>query len=242
MLCESEKKLNNQVVLITGASSGMGRETAKLFAKEGAKVALLARDKDKLMKLSNEILAAGGEAFVCAADVCDEAQVNEAVQSVLAKYGKIDILVNSAGLGIFKYITDMSVEEFSRMMDVNVKGIFLCSKAVIPSMRARKQGCIIHVGSMAGVVPGSPTAFGYNATKWALVGMSRCMAIELRPDNIRVTLLNPGTTDTDFRPGAGVHPDWMQAEDVAQTCLFVATMNPSVSIHEMTYSVTSHGW
>lgn len=237
-----EKKLLNQVVLITGASSGMGRETAKLFAQEGAKVALMARSREKLDALAQEIRANGGDAFTCVADVRDEAQVNAAVDSVLKHYSRIDILINSAGLGIFKTLDEMTEAEFSQMMDVNVKGIFLCSKAVLPGMRARKEGCIINVGSMAGVVPGSPTAFGYNATKWALVGMSRCMAIELRPDNIRVTLLNPGTTDTDFRPGAGVHPDWMQAEDVAQTCLYVATMSPAVSVHELTFSVTAHGW
>jgi NAD(P)-dependent dehydrogenase (short-subunit alcohol dehydrogenase family) len=237
-----DKKLLNRIALITGAGSGMGLETAKLFAREGAKVAMTDIDRGPLEEAAQAIRAEGGEALAFTADVRDEHQVRETVAEILARYGQIDILINSAGLGIFKTITDMSAEEFSHMTDVNLKGVFLCTQAVIPAMRERKQGCIMHIGSMAGVVPGSATAFGYNATKWALVGMTRCMAIELRPDNIRVTLLNPGTTDTHFRPGAGVHPDWMQAEDVAQTCLYVATLNPAVSVHELTFSVTAHGW
>ena len=172
---------------------------------------------------------------------CEEA-VNAAVQKTLDAFGTIDILINSAGVGIFKTLEDTSVEEYDMQYDINVKGTFLCSKAVLPCMKSKKEGLIINIGSMAGLVPGYAAGFCYNGTKWALVGMSRCMAIELRPDNIRVTLLNPGTTDTNFRPGGGEHPEWLQGFDVAEAALYVATASPNISIHEMAMSATSHGW
>jgi len=235
-------KLKGKVALITGASSGIGQETALLFAREGARVVLLATRKGQLDRMAEEIRTFGGECLVTPADVREADQVEAAVQAALYAFGQLDILVNSAGLGIFKEIVDTSIEEYDLQFDVNVKGLFLVSKAVIPIMKEKKSGLIINIGSMAGVVSGSRTAVTYNSTKWALVGMSRCMSIELRPDNIRVTLLNPGTTDTNFRPGGGEHADWMQASDVAEAALLAATIKPLVSIHEMTMSATSHGW
>lgn len=235
--------LKGQTAVINGASRGMGAAIAKAFAAEGAKVGLMARTKADLDAVAEYIRAAGGTAEVAMADARERGHVLAAVAHLREALGPIDILVNSAGLAVSKLLTEMTEEEWDVQWDTNVKGIFLCSQAVVGEMIERKRGLIINIGSMAGLVPGYPKGFAYNGTKWALVGMSRCMAIELRPHNIRVTLINPGTTDTHFRPDEqGKHPEWLQAEDVAAAALYVATARPEVSIHELTLSVTEQGW
>jgi 3-oxoacyl-[acyl-carrier protein] reductase len=234
--------LQGQTAIITGGSRGMGAAIAKAFAAEGAKVGLIARTPADLDAVAQSIRSAGGTAEVAVADVTQRDQVLGAVAQLRQALGPIDILVNNAGIGIFKLLTEMTEEEWDAQYDLNLKSIFLCSQAAVCDMIERKHGLIINVGSMAGVVPGYARGFAYNGTKWALVGINRCLAIELKPHNIRVTLLNPGTTDTFFRPGQGQHPEWLQADDVAAAALFVATARPEVSLHEISFSVTRDGW
>jgi 3-oxoacyl-[acyl-carrier protein] reductase len=221
----------------------MGAAIARIFAAEGAKVGLMARTEADLEAVAQSIRDSGGIAQVAVADVRKRDQVSAAVNKLRDALGPVDILVNSSGLAFSNLLVEMPEEEWDMQWDVMVKGVMLCSQAVVGDMIERKRGLIINIGSMAGLVPGGPKGIAYVGCKWALVGMSRCMSLELKPHNIRVTLLNPGTTDTPFRPDDfGKHPDWMQAEDVAATALFVATLREPVSIHELTFSVTSHGW
>ncbi|MCC7354502.1 MAG: SDR family oxidoreductase [Anaerolineae bacterium] len=234
--------LQGQTAIITGGSRGMGAAIARAFAAEGAKVGLIARTKADLDAVAQSIRATGGTAAVAVADVTQRDQVLAAVDHLRQALGPIDILVNNAGIGIFKLLTEMTEAEWDAQFDLNLKAIFLCSQAVVGDMMERKRGLILNVGSMAGLVPGYPRGFAYNGTKWALVGLNRCLAIELKPYNIRVTLINPGTTDTFFRPNQGQHPEWLQAEDVAAAALFVATARPEVSLHEIAFSVTRDGW
>jgi NADP-dependent 3-hydroxy acid dehydrogenase YdfG len=166
-----------------------------------------------------------------------------AIGKLRQQLGPADILVNSAGVGVGAYIHEMTEEIWTTGWDTNVKGACLAIQAVVPDMMERKQGLIINIGSMSGLVPGGPTGTVYVGGKWALMGISRSLSMELKPHNIRVTLLNPGTTDTPFRPKEyGKHPDWMQAEDVAAVVLFVATMREPISIHEVNFSRTKDGW
>lgn len=235
--------LKGQVAIINGASRGMGAAIAELYAAEGAKVGLLARTQADLDAVAAKIRAKGCVAEVAVADVRERQQVFDAIGKLRAALGPVDILVNSTGAGINAYVHEMTDEIWERSWDTNVKGSWLCIQAVLNDMMERKSGLIINIGSMAGLVPGGAGGTLYIGAKWALVGMSRCLSMELRAHNIRVTLLNPGTTDTPFRPQEyGKHPDWMQAEDVAQTALFVATLRPEVSLHEINFSVTKHGW
>lgn len=235
--------LEGQTAVISGGGRGMGAAIAKAFAAAGAKVGLLARTQADLDAVAEEIRAQGGTAAAAVADVTQRSQVQAAVARLRESLGPVDILVNSAGLAIAKLMVEMPEEDWDIQFDTMVKGIYLCSQAVLPDMIERKRGLIINIGSMSGLVAGGPRGTAYAAVKWAVVGMSRCMAIELKPNNVRVTLLNPGTTDTPFRPTEyGRHPDWMQAEDVAATALFVATMRPEVSVHEIALSVTKDGW
>jgi 3-oxoacyl-[acyl-carrier protein] reductase len=221
----------------------MGAAIARTFAEEGAKVGLMARTEADLYAVAESIRDAGGVAEMAVADVRKRDQVTAAVAKLRKALGPVDILVNSSGLARSNTLAEMPEDEWDLQWDTNVKAVMLCCQAVVCDMIERKSGLIINIGSMAGLVPGGPKGIAYVGTKWALVGMSRCMAIELKPHNIRVTLLNPGTTDTPFRPDeCGKHPEWMQAQDVAAAALFVATMRGDVSIHEMSFSVTAHGW
>jgi len=237
-------RIKGKVVMVTGASRGMGAAIAKTFAREGAKVVLIARNKNDLEKIKDLILLEGGEAIVVQADVTSYDQVVNSVNKIKEKFATIDILVNCAGLGIFKSVNEMSEKEWDLTYDLNLKAVFMCTNVVVKEMIKQKNGLIINIGSMAGVVPGSNKAFAYAGSKWALVGISRTLSRELRPYNIRVVLLNPGTTDTYFRPDEeqGKHPEWLQADDVADAALFAAAVRPEVSIHEINFSVTIEGW
>ena len=203
----------------------------------------IARNGADLQAIADAIAVQGGAAAVATADVRVREQVLAAVAQLREKLGPVDILVNSAGVGIGAYIHKMTEEIWNEGWDVNVKGTALAIQAVVPDMMARKRGLIINIGSMSGLVPGGAAGTVYVGGKWALMGMSRSLSIELKPHNIRVTLLNPGTTDTPFRPTEyGKHPDWMQAGDVAAVALFVATLREPISIHEINFSPTAHGW
>ncbi|GAB4437950.1 MAG: 3-ketoacyl-ACP reductase [Anaerolineae bacterium] len=235
--------LEGQVAVITGAGRGMGAAIASAFAGAGARVGLIARTASDLQAVAGAIAEAGGVAEPAVADVTQRAQVQAAVARLRAALGPVDILVNSAGVATTNTVVEMPEADWDRQFDTNVKAVMLCSQAVLPDMIARRRGLIINIGSMAGLVPGGPGGTAYVASKWALVGLSRCLSLELKPHNIRVTLLNPGTTDTPFRPDEfGKHPEWMQASDVAEAALFVATMREPVSIHELAFSVTRDGW
>ena len=236
-------KLDGQIAIVTGASRGMGAAIAQALAADGAKVGLIARNGADLQATGDVIAGQGGTAASAIADVRVPDQVFAAVAQLREQLGPVDILVNSAGVAASAYIHEMTEEIWNEGWDTNVRGTALAIQAVVPDMMQRKRGLIINIGSMAGLVPGGPTATVYVGGKWALVGMSRSLSMELKPYNIRVTLLNPGTTDTPFRPNEyGKHPDWMHAGDVAAVALFVATLREPISIHEINFSPTSHGW
>lgn len=186
--------LKQQVIVITGASSGIGARLAKLLSEEGAIPILAARSEAKLQEVAKEL---SGEYGLYVTDVTDQEQVDHLIASVIAKYGKIDVLVNNAGYGQFKSITDMPEEEFIQMMDVNYMGTVRCTKAALPHMLKRGTGHVVNVASMAAKI-GTAKSTSYTATKHAVYGFSNALRQELRKSGITISTVNPGPIDTAF--------------------------------------------
>ncbi|UHA74548.1 SDR family NAD(P)-dependent oxidoreductase [Paenibacillus sp. 481] len=186
--------LQGKIVLITGASSGIGALTAQFVAERGALPILTARSQAKLAEASAAIR---GEHAVMQMDVTSDEDVERVVQHIIAQYGRIDIVLNNAGFGAFKRITDMPIAEYAAMMDVNYMGIVRCTKAVLPHMLERGEGHIVNVASIAGKI-GSPKSTGYTATKHAVLGFTNALRMELAGTGIAVSAVNPGPIDTPF--------------------------------------------
>jgi uncharacterized protein len=186
--------LKDRVILITGASSGIGALTAKLLAEKGAVPVLTARSVGKLTELSGTI--AGAHA-VYPIDVTDSAQVDETVARVYERYGRLDILLNNAGYGEFISFGDATLEHFRDMMDVNYLGTVRCAKAALPYMLKAGGGHIVNVASLAGKI-GTAKSSAYTATKHAVIGLTESLRQELRGTGILVSSVNPGPVDTPF--------------------------------------------
>jgi NAD(P)-dependent dehydrogenase (short-subunit alcohol dehydrogenase family) len=185
--------LKNKVALITGAKSGIGLATAKRFASEGAKVIL--SDIKEASKETKKIRQGGGEACFFPVDVSKIREVEAVFEKVIKAYGCLDILINNAGIELAKTVTETTLEEWDHLMDVNLKGVFLCSKAAIPLMKSRGGGIIVNVASELGLVGGAEIA-AYCASKGGVVQLSRAMAIDHASDHIRVNCVCPGPVDT----------------------------------------------
>jgi NAD(P)-dependent dehydrogenase (short-subunit alcohol dehydrogenase family) len=203
-------KLAGKKAIITGGAGGIGSATARRFSEEGASVAIFDLDKDKAYALANEINQSGGEAIAIGLDVSDEAQVIDAVQEVIAKFGRIDVLFNNAGIARRTTAVETKVEDWDLSFAVNVKSIFLMSKHCIPHMQSQGGGSIINTGSGWGL-KGGAKALPYCATKGAVVNMTRAMAIDHGPDNIRVNSVNPGDTDTGMLREEAKQIGWTEA-------------------------------
>ncbi|BBI35049.1 SDR family NAD(P)-dependent oxidoreductase [Cohnella abietis] len=187
-------KLHNKVVLITGASSGIGALVAKLLAERGAIPILTARSIDKLRELSEAIQ---GEHAIFEMDVTSQEQVSQVISQVYSRYGRIDVLLNNAGYGEFLPFTDTSLEHFQEIMDVNYMGTVRCTHAVVPHMLQAGQGHIVNVASIAGKLATAKST-GYSATKHAVLGFTNALRQEMQGKGIRVSAVNPGPIDTPF--------------------------------------------
>ena len=192
--------LKDRVAIITGAGQGIGRVFAKAFALAGASVVIAERNTDKAATVSAEIMTSGGTALAVETDVADEASVKEMVEVAEDEYGRIDILINNAGIFStleMRPFDQIPLDEWEQVLRVNLTGPFICARAVLPAMRRAKWGRIINVASGA-VRLGRPNYLHYIAAKSALMGMSLSMARELGPDNITVNAILPGATFTEI--------------------------------------------
>jgi len=224
--------LQDKVVLVTGASRGIGRATAREMARVGARVSVVARTQAQLDTLAQEIEAETGRpALVCPADVAQEADVCRAVQGTLEAYGRIDILVNNAGFNTRKArIWEMTVDEWDRMFAVNLRAAFLFCRLALPGMIERRSGHVINVISTASQI-GLEDIGVYGATKWGLLGLTKSLIKEARPHNVRVTALSPGGTDTSFR--AEPRPQYLRPEIVAEAIVFCAQLPEQAVVHDL---------
>lgn len=193
---ELSRSVKGLTVLVTGAASGMGRATARVFAAEGANVAVTDFDEQGALSVAKEIAANAGSAKAWKLDVADGGEIKRVVGDVAAHFGGLDIVVNNAGISHRNQpMLDVSEEEFDRVFAVNVKSIYLMAQATIPHMRQRGGGVILNIGSTAGIRP-RPGLTWYNATKGAVNLLSKSMAVELAPDRIRVNAIAPVAGET----------------------------------------------
>lgn len=189
--------IKNKVVIITGASSGIGEATAKELASKGAKLVLAARREDRLKKLQEEIQHNGGQAVYKVTDVASNEQMEELANYALEAFGKIDVMVNNAGIMPLSPVHEKKINEWDKMVDVNIKGVLYGIAAVLPFMRERKEGHIINVSSIAGhlVFPASAV---YSGTKFAVRAITEGLRMEEASNNIRTTIISPGTITTEL--------------------------------------------
>jgi len=215
-------RLKDKVAIITGAGRGIGEAIAVGYAREGAKVVLASRTQSELDAVAETIRAQGGDALPVATDVTDEAAVEALVASALERYGRIDVLVNNAGGGMWRHVWRTSMEMWDRLIGVNLTGPFLCTKHVWQSMQKNGGGAIINVGSTSGS-RAYPLMAAYSASKWGLVGLTKSTSAEGRADNIRVNIINPGKVSTGFRNTASDKEPILEAEDCVGTAIFLAS-------------------
>ena len=228
-------RLDGKAAIVTGAASGMGRATALLFAREGARVAVLDCNREggeETVRLIDE--AAGGAIFLAPA-VSVEQDVRAAVAASAEEFGRLDVLVNNAGIVLMASAEDTSVEDWDRVQAVNLRGVFLGCKHAIPRMRQQGGGSIVNIGSIAALVA-VPAHAAYDAAKAGILGLTRQLAVDYGPENIRVNCICPTSTDTPLVRGAGANDQALRAlaqmhplrritepEDIAHACLFLAS-------------------
>lgn len=224
--------LRNKIAVVTGASSGLGSEFARHLVSHGSRVYGLARRLNRLKSLEAEI---GSEFKPVECDVTDEASVRDAFSGM----DRVDILINNAGLGRFAPIDVQSKEDWTIQIDTNLTGVYLCTRAAVPLMKAQNQqtgfgGHIVHIASVAGLV-GNANLSAYNATKFGLRGFSEATMKELRGDGIKVTCICPGSVATEFGRVAGSSgaPNPMQPEDIAATVIHVLQAPDNYLISEV---------
>jgi short-subunit dehydrogenase len=193
-------QLNGTVALVTGASRGIGRATARALHARGAAVGLVARNAAELDALATEL---GDRVVVATADVAERDQVDRAVDAVVAALGPLDVLVNNAGVGAYAAVLEEAPETHARLMRVNYLGTVHPTLAVLDAMARRQRGHIVNVASIAGRV-GAPFEAAYSASKFAVVGWSEALAAEMAPFGVQVSLVNPGPVDTTFTDARGV--------------------------------------
>ncbi len=223
-------KLENKTIIVTGSGRGIGKYIAKRLGKEGANIVVTGRVESDIAKVCNEINDDGGRAIFIKGDVTKEEDVRDVINKTIQKFGKIDVLVNNAGVGLRKLLWETRVEEFEEIMDVNVKGVFLYMKNIIPKM---KEGLIINISSGAGK-EGIPTLSAYCASKFAVIGLTEAAAGEAGT-NIKIVALCPGSVNTGmFKrmfPGerADREPEEV-AENVADICIHAGKYRQGQSI------------
>ncbi len=235
--------LSNQVVAVTGASSGIGQAVALACARAGAGVALAARRTERIQDLAERIVAEGGRALPVTTDVGDEDQARAFVQRAHSELGRLDVLVNNAGVMLLGPIENAPTEEWRRMIHVNVFGVLYCTHAALPLMRAQGSGHIVNVSSVAGRIARQGSGV-YNLTKFGVGAFSESLRQEGVGMGVRVTTIEPGAVATELpahnRPPvleqiakrfAGVTP--LDAQDIAKAILYAIGQPPNVSVNEV---------
>jgi NADP-dependent 3-hydroxy acid dehydrogenase YdfG len=237
-----------KVIVITGASSGLGEATARHLSAQGATVVLGARRVERLQSLVNELTANGAKALALATDVTDHEQVQRLVDAAVQTYGRIDVMINNAGLMPHSPLERLKIEDWDRTIDVNIKGVLYGIAAALPYMKQQKAGHIINVSSVAGhkVRPGSAV---YAATKSAVLMLSEGLRLEVKPYNIRTTVISPGAVESEL-PNSITEPDVAEdihkfyeeyaipADSFARAVVFAMSQPEDVDVNEILFRPT----
>ncbi|GGD02633.1 clavaldehyde dehydrogenase [Thalassobacillus devorans] len=228
--------LKDQVAIVTGASRGIGREVARQLAEKGVKLAILGSSQD-IHETAEDLKEEEYEniqSFV--ADVSKENDIERVVQATEKAYGKIDILINNAGIGAFKKVEDVTVEEWEKTFSINVQGVFLATKAVLPIMKKHQFGTIITVASDVSRYTIPEAGSLYTSTKYAVQGFMGAVAQEVREEGIRVGTINPGMVDTYFansKQGLPEKEKWLKVENIAESIVYMAGVPKHMLIDEL---------
>lgn len=233
-----------KITIISGASRGIGRAVSLRLAHEGHFVAVLARNAEEIGELEHEIDEAGGKALSIVCDISDEQQVNDAVAEVMRDFHRIDCVVNNAGIGIFKPADEITADDWERVMDVNVKGSFLLTRAVLPHMKAAGTG---HILGIASDVSKRTFATGslYTASKYAQHAFFESLRREVRSLGIKVSVVYPGLVDTYFHQaeqGELQQAKFLHADDIAAAVSYILNTPPHVLIDELMIHPMSQEW
>lgn len=229
------KQLEGQVALVTGAGRGIGRAIARALGTAGAHVVAAARSKVEIEAVAREIDAAGGQATALPLDVAQEEQVSAAFAQVMEKLGRLDVLVNNAGIGRFGAVVDFASADLKQVVAVNLLGTFWCCQQAMRLMIPQRRGYIINISSVVGF-KGYPNQAAYTATKHAVMGLTKSLAVEAQPHGIRVSAILPGGVDTglvgDARPDLD-RSILMRPEDIAQTVIFLLSLSEKAAVDEI---------
>lgn len=237
--------LEGRVAAVTGASAGIGAATAEALARAGAAVAVSARRKDRLEALAKRIGSDGGTALAIEADVADEAQARGFVERAHTELGRLDVLVNNAGVMLLGPVDGANSDDWRQMVDVNILGLLYCTHAALPLMREQGGGHIVNLSSVAGRIAAAGSA-AYNLTKWGVNGFSEALRQEALWSNIRVTVVEPGFVATELQ-GQNTNPavleaiekmreqigEVLQAEDIADAIVYAVSRPGRVAINEL---------
>jgi NADP-dependent 3-hydroxy acid dehydrogenase YdfG len=254
----SDKPLAGAVALVTGASSGIGAATARLLAEEGAAVALVARRRDRLDQLADDITNLGGQAHAVEADITEPGQAYQAVEETLGRFERLDVLVNNAGIMLLGTALHTTVEEWDRMVSLNVTALLHVTHAAVPHLidaavtSPRQVADIVNVSSTAGRAarPGSSV---YNLTKFGLNGFTEALRQELLVERVRVSVVEPGTVQTELvdhlgeatrnaalRQVSGIEP--LRSQDIADAIGYIVTRERRVAVNEMLVRAGDQTW
>ena len=231
--------LKDQVVLVVGASSGIGRDTAVLFAREGARVFASARREDRLQDLKKQLQGEGHTIEVAAADASDASQMEKLVAQVNAKFGVVDILAFATGTNTpDRALTRLKVDIWDELINVNLNAAYYATRAVLPAMREKKSGHLIYVSSISGLVP-DVSGTAYQASKRGLLGLAHGIRVEEKENGIRTCVVCPGLVETEIlekrpvKPAADVLAKALQPEDVAEVVISVAKLPARAVVPEL---------
>src|SRR5512132_1355207 len=240
--------IEGKVIVITGASSGLGEASARLLSTQGASVVLGARRQDRIQSLADELTGSGGKALAVTTDVTHCEQVKRLVDAAVQTYGRIDVMINNAGLMPQSPLERLKIDEWNRMIDVNIKGVLYGIAAALPYMKQRKAGHIINVSSVAGHKVGPGFAV-YAATKHAVRALSEGLRQEVKPYNIRTTVISPGAVATEL-PDSVTDPDVAErlqkfyaeiaipADSFARAVVFAISQPEDVDVNEILFRPT----
>jgi len=229
----SQNAIQGKLAVVTGASRGIGFAIARRLAQLGTNLGVCARDAHRLASAKSELEREGTKVLAIAADLSKPGEIKSFVARVEQSLGPVDILINNAGVGYFAPVQDATEENWDAVLDTNLKAVFLLSKAVAKGMIQRKTGYIVNIASLAGKNAFAGGAV-YCASKWGLLGLTECMAEDLRGHGIRVSAVCPGSVATDFSPHTGKDPGKMlQPQDIAHAVEMIVTQEPQSFISEV---------